>query len=268
MTVARLQIALVAALCGAASCGHTSETTVRVASTDLRVVTLTGHFNNAHLVIAEDGAFLVDAGAEDDAEQLDKQIRKAGVDPAELRAIILTHGHADHAGGAGWFRSKYGTKIVATRVEQGMLAAGRNTYGLCPTDGTAVRRLEKTKAASYASLVADTWLDGPTPLQPIAGVDGTIIPVAGHTKGSLVIAMGDVAFVGDLLRGEILAPATAAVHFYMCDLEDNRQDIQGLLDEQPAAHRFYTGHFGPVDRVSVQALVHDWPMERRSVADP
>jgi len=56
---------------------------------------------HAYLVDAGDVAVLVDAGAGRAPELVLDRIAATGVDPGRIACILLTHGHADHAGGAG-----------------------------------------------------------------------------------------------------------------------------------------------------------------------
>ena len=136
-----------------------------------------------------------------------------------------------------------------------MLADG-GLCDVCPTGWLARQRVEKDLAARYAGFEADVLVDAALDLGALAGVPGRVIPMAGHTPGSLVVVAGDAAFVGDLFRGEIVGSG-AETHFYMCDLEDNRRDIRALLDDYPEVKTFFTGHFGPVDREDVEAYLED-----------
>ena len=217
-------------------------------------LTLRESHNNAHLIVSGDNLALVDAGLPADAEALEARIRDAGFDPSKIRAIIITHGHADHAGGARHFQQKFGTPIVAGRGDASLMTTGRHDK-LCPTDSIAESRLEDDQSATYTPTEAEVWVEAPIDLKALAGIDGTIHPLPGHTEGSLVVVAGDVALVGDLFRGEIVTSG-AEIHFYMCDLEDNQRDIKALLETlAPKATTFFVGHFGPVDREDVEDLI-------------
>jgi hydroxyacylglutathione hydrolase len=243
-------------LCGCASTTHREERGANV-----EITTLRENYNNVHLVRVGGAAVLIDAGLEADAEAVEERLREAGVDPAKLKAVIITHGHADHAGGAGYLHRRYGVPIIAGKGDEPLLAAGRNDT-LCPTDSTARDRLEEDQHASYKPITAQLLVDHVMELEPLGGIKGQIVPIAGHTAGSLVVVVGDAIFVGDLFRGAIVGSG-AAPHFYMCDLDDNRADIRLLLTEHPEAAQFYTGHFGPVSREEVEALVEEWDVEGR-----
>lgn len=58
------------------------------------------HFFDAavYLMKGKDGWFLIDCGTPEGYEQIKENVKKTGVDPAEIRFILGTHGHYDHVG--------------------------------------------------------------------------------------------------------------------------------------------------------------------------
>lgn len=178
---------------------------------------------------------------------------------------VVTHGHADHVGGAAHFRERYGAKIIAGGGDRAMLAAGKHEAPLCPTDFIARRRLETDQNERFTPLQADLWIDADPretvalDLKPLTGVDARVIALPGHTDGSLIVVTSRFALVGDLFRGSI--PGWSATrHFYICDLADNQRDLRELLTVHAKdATTFLPGHFGPIERASVQALAEQPP---------
>lgn len=215
------------------------------------VHTLRRSYNNVHVVVRGRDAFLVDAGLESDARWIEAELRRLDLDPAQIRAVVVTHGHADHAGGAGHFKRVHGTPVLVGAGDEHMLATGHND-SICPTDAIARRQRKRHEGATYTPLRPDVIAEAPLALEPLTGIRGSVVPLPGHTPGSLVIVLDDAALVGDLFRGTLLGHR-AAVHFYMCDLDDNRRDLRALLEDlAPRAQVFFTGHFGPVSRRSVE----------------
>jgi hydroxyacylglutathione hydrolase len=216
----------------------------------MSVHTFTADNTNVHVVAQGRSLVMIDSGYERGAAALDAAMRAEGLDPADLRAVVVTHGHADHAGGARYFQQRYGARVVAGSGDRGMLSTGRNER-LCPTGLIARLRVSTDVAAIYTPTTPAVAVEGVTSLAPFTGVDGAVIPLASHTPGSLVVVIGGAAFVGDLFRGEIVGSG-ATEHFYMCDLAANRADVQRLLrDAAFGATVFFPGHFGPVERADV-----------------
>lgn len=87
----------------------------------LRIVVL-GSGSSGNAVVVEHGGhrLLVDAGFS--ARELERRLRRVGVDPGTLGGIVLTHEHGDHVAGADRFARRHGLRIWAT---EGTLAETR-----------------------------------------------------------------------------------------------------------------------------------------------
>jgi phosphoribosyl 1,2-cyclic phosphodiesterase len=72
-----------------------------------------GSAGNATLVEAGGGRLLIDAGL--GARELADRLLSAGVDPASLTAVLLSHEHGDHAKGAAAFSRKWGVRLAGSR---------------------------------------------------------------------------------------------------------------------------------------------------------
>lgn len=77
------------------------------------------HGVSAWIVKTTQGLVLFDAL--DDPEQAKDVIvsgmRKLGLDPAQIKYVVITHGHGDHFGGATFFKNTYGSRLMASAAD-------------------------------------------------------------------------------------------------------------------------------------------------------
>ena len=104
----------------------------------LRVTSLaSGSSGNALLVQAASAALLVDCGLPQRA--IERQLRYAGLRPADLAAILLTHEHGDHTLSAVPLSRRHGVPLVTngpTAAALGLLSEGV-AFQVLPTGGMA-----------------------------------------------------------------------------------------------------------------------------------
>lgn len=80
--------------------------------------------SSAYVIETSDGLILIDSGLEPDAEPVKVQMRKLGLDWRRIRAILLTHAHGDHTGGAATLRQQTGARVYAGAGDAGVLRDG------------------------------------------------------------------------------------------------------------------------------------------------
>lgn len=216
-----------------------------------RVVPLRRQVSNAFLLLGE-RPVLVDAGAPGDTEALLGQLRGHGVAPEELALLVLTHGHADHAGAAATLAAA-GVPIAIGAGDAHLLESG--VIGELPVTGPAgallrpvIRRMRATPASAQIPVSRPLRLDA-------YGVAATMVPVGGHTSGSSVVLLdGGDAVVGDLLRagfglGRIL-PGHPLRHYFAEDPDGVRQGLDLVLrHDPPLLHIAHGGPSVPADAV-------------------
>ncbi|MGL5050005.1 MAG: metallo-beta-lactamase, partial [Fusobacteriaceae bacterium] len=119
----------------------------------------------------EDGIILIDSMWDDkDAQTIISGMEKLGLDPKEIKYIIVTHGHGDHYGGANYIRNKYNSKVIMTSVDAKLM----NTLNVGPNSP----RSPKTPVDILVK-DGDKITLGNTSVQ--------IIETPGHTPGGLSV---------------------------------------------------------------------------------
>jgi metallo-beta-lactamase class B len=150
-----------------------------------------------YVVQTSDGLVMFDSlGANQVESQLLPGFQKLGLDPAQVKAIVVAHGHADHFGGSPYFQQHYGTRVYVSAADWDLMEN--------PPPARGGRAAAPVTLPKREQVIAEG--------QPIVQGDLKITPVAlpGHTPG----AMGFIFPVKDngrtrvaaLFGGTILTP--------------------------------------------------------------
>lgn len=78
---------------------------------------------SAWVVRTSQGLILIDAlnNALEASGLIEGGMRKLGLDPAQIKYLVVTHGHGDHYGGASMLAQKYGMRVVASALDWQMM---------------------------------------------------------------------------------------------------------------------------------------------------
>lgn len=214
-----------------------------------RIVRIGFSLSNAYLIETKPPV-LVDAGGPDDLPALEAALRHEKLKIEDLSLAIVTHGHFDHAGLAAALK-KRGVPIMLGAGDVELARRGHND-DLRPTNLTA-DALKLVIPDRYARFEPDIVVDKPIDLSPY-GISGEVIPMPGHTRGSLVVVLRNgSAFVGDQMAGGILGgvlcPDQPTEHYFQADVTQNHANIRALV--RIGVETFYLGHGGPVHRDAV-----------------
>jgi len=126
----------------------------------------------ALLVKTDQGAVLIDGGMPQAADLLLAQMRELGVAPADLRLILHSHAHGDHAGPLAAIKRASGATLVSNAESAALLERG-GTRDIHFGDGIA-----------YPPVHADRLLQDGEVVQ-LGGTAFTVAFTPGHTPGSM-----------------------------------------------------------------------------------
>jgi metallo-beta-lactamase class B len=77
---------------------------------------------SAWAITTSQGIILLDAIFDYSIEaEVDEGLRKLGLNPADIKYVVVSHGHVDHAGGAKFLQEKYGARVVMGAADYDLL---------------------------------------------------------------------------------------------------------------------------------------------------
>src|SRR3989440_6460043 len=155
---------------------------------------------NIGVIAKEARCLIIDSGMDKDAgRDILNQVKKLGLTP---NALLITHAHADHFGGAHYLVRQTGLKVYATRVEAAVMS-GPILEPLYLFSGAQPPRELQHKFLLAKPCLVDSVLEGNE--QAIDHISLQVISLPGHSIEQVGVAFGDTLFVGDaFLTPEIL----------------------------------------------------------------
>ncbi|MHC8945188.1 MBL fold metallo-hydrolase [Advenella incenata] len=132
-----------------------------------------GKWVSAWALTTSDGIILIDAmNNADDAENvIVAGMRKLGLDPAQIKMVVITHGHGDHYGGANYLVEHFHPKIIASEADWTMMETKLEFE--VPSWGRPPKRDVVVEDGAKLTL-GDTTVD--------------IVLTPGHTMGTISVA--------------------------------------------------------------------------------
>lgn len=211
---------------------------------------------NAYLVDDGREVVVVDTGRPGSASKLEAALGEIGRKPGDVRRIVLTHVHPDHAGSAAALRRLTGAAIHMHEEDASLLRKGVGLRPMTPAPGFPgllwrlfIRR-QAESARVEAAEVEGLLVDGEE-----APGGFQVVHVPGHCAGQVALYSpkeGGVLIAADTASNAMglgLAPAYE-------DLELGKRSLQRLaaLDFEVAVF----GHGNPIPRKAAEAFRSKW----------
>jgi glyoxylase-like metal-dependent hydrolase (beta-lactamase superfamily II) len=162
------------------------------------------------------GAVLVDAGLDAEGTAIVAELKAQNIDPNQVHAVLITHGHPDHYAAARRFPK---AAIVAGSADLAMIRGDRTHYSTFGKIMGAVMPLPPPPTVISAvrggeQLAFDT-------------AQFTVVATPGHSPGSVMYLYRNVLFSGDSLmrKGDGL---TVAPSMFSENAAQNRASLTAL----------------------------------------
>jgi len=206
---------------------------------------------NAFLLVNDNGCILVDTGLPHTEQKIAKALRKHQKTFKDIKLIVITHAHIDHAGNAAKLKALSNAAVIAHEGDLPYFK-GEKQMHFCST-GWFGRLFKKTGAIQkpYSPFSPDILLSSHDRfnLQSF-GINGAVISTPGHTEGSISVIVDDQqAIVGDLISsGILLGGIMLTDKAKRPPFEDNPHDVAAALESiaHGGAETFFMGHGGPL----------------------
>ena len=195
-------------------------------------------------VIEDDGLTLIDTGLPGSTDKIFAALHKAGKNPADIKRIILTHLHTDHAGNAADIKRRVNARVYAHPQDARLLAQGVSGRPMALTPGLVNRLVYqlfiKSAGTTVAPVEVEEQLADNDVLPLLGGIQ--VIHTPGHSAGHVALLLQSE---GVLIAADLCANAFGLA--YSTLYEDLALGRQSLL--KAAALPFDTavfGHGGPL----------------------
>lgn len=200
-----------------------------------------------YLVVGPDGPVLVETGPGSTIAAGIAGLAEHGYAPSDIRHVIVTHIHLDHAGAAGWW-AQQGAHVYVHHVGAPHVVDPSRLL-------RSARRIYEDKMDLLWGETLPAPADRVTALHDgdvvkAAGLEFLAIDTPGHATHHHVFRLEDVAFTGD--AGGVRINSSALIDLPAVPPEFDREawydSLTRLQREQFRA--IYPTHFGRVDDVS------------------
>jgi glyoxylase-like metal-dependent hydrolase (beta-lactamase superfamily II) len=173
----------------------------------------------AHAIVGNDGVTLIDTGYAGSLPRIRSALADLGRTVDDVRRVVCTHGHPDHAGGARAF-ADLGIEVFIHPADAVNLEIGFTDAIRHPSRG-------RIFAAMTPPLPTFTPLAAGDRLPVLGGLD--VIHTPGHTPGSVCLfaPIPGVLFVGDVLQRRF-GRVSFASGLYSDDAAAARSSVQRL----------------------------------------
>ncbi len=210
---------------------------------------------NIGVIAHEDRCLIIDSGMDKDTgRDILNSVKKLGLTPT---ALLITHAHADHFGGAHYLVRQTGLTVYATRVEASVMA-GPILEPLYLFSGAQPPRDLQHKFLLAKPCLANVILAGNE--HTVDSIPLDVVALPGHSTEQIGMAFGKTLFVGDaFLTPEILDKHR--IPFYT-DIQAGLTTLASLKTQTTSFEHVVAGH-GEIYTSAEQAnRVMDYTIER------
>ncbi len=182
----------------------------------------------AFVIQTSAGLLMIDAlGANQVDTLLLPGFQKLGLDPAQVKSIIVGHGHADHFGGSPYMQEHYGSKVYISAADWNLMEnppPGRGGRQGGPPVG--LPKHDQVVSEGQAIVLGDlkvmpVAIPGHTP-----GSMGYILPVKDNGKTHMAAIYGGTVLTPGIISDEGLQTYLKSVEHFKTETKKAKVDVE------------------------------------------
>ncbi len=225
---------------------------------------------NHYLLPCDEGYLLVEAGSKKMFPQFLRQLEGQGISPEEIKYLLLSHHHEDHAGFTASLRQVSGCSIIVHRQALEPLQEGEHHI---PQKGGLVNR--RVMLLGFYLLLKGVQLN----IEPVEfkatdilveednnellrtlGIPGEILVTPGHSPDSISLLLDDGScFCGDAAMNLPGWLDTRYCCIFIADVEQYYRSWQKMLDR--GARTIYPAHGPPFSSRELERNMHSFSQQ-------
>jgi metallo-beta-lactamase class B len=176
---------------------------------------------SAWALVTSEGIIVIDAIFDYSVEaEVADGLQQMGLDPKSIRYVIISHGHADHVGGAKFLQEKFGARIVMGEADWKFVESGTQSWkprrDVVATDGMQIRLGD--------TAVRLVHTPGHTP-----GTFSSVLPLRDNGVAHTAVLWGGTLFnfadSPGMPRDQLLADYTASAEKMRRVARESRADV-------------------------------------------
>lgn len=197
----------------------------------------------SYLIESDEGPILIECGPYSTFEQLKKGLSEYGYEPKDIRHVLLTHIHFDHAG-AAWALAEHGAKIYTHPLGAPHMADPTKLYD----SAKRIYQDEMERLWGEMHKIPEDQIIAPEDQSTVSIGDKNfkVHYTPGHAKHHIAWQLDEYVFTGDVAGVKIEnGPVQPPCPPPDISLEEWNESIQKLLEM--SANKLYLTHYGLIE---------------------